>query len=220
MCQVVKYYLSCTHTERYRLVKPCPFGFASSCKGNNNQIIAYRPVYTPLWCGPCFGQRHDTILAVHRLYMEEVYAQAEREGWSNRNTEQAIRRCCQQEDKEIQSFLAAVEEAESRNVRLHGVRRGQYRGDSNGEEYEGEGDSEDNDDDADESDSEAERVSNLVTISCGQRNDIDLDDESSGSDSEEPPRRMLNYQRFPSNDFPRASDILDESLPEGMSDAE
>ena len=152
--------------------------------------------------------------------MEEVYAQAEREGWSNRNTEQAIRRCCQQEDKEIQSFLAAVEEAESRNVRLHGVRRGQYRGDSNGEEYEGEGDSEDNDDDADESDSEAERVSNLVTISCGQRNDIDLDDESSGSDSEEPPRRMLNYQRFPSNDFPRASDILDESLPEGMSDAE
>ena len=100
--------------------------------------------------------------------MDEIYAQAEREGWSNRKIEQVIRRCYQQEDKEIQSFLAAVEEAESRNVRLHGVRRGQHRGDSNGEEYEGEVDSEDNDDDADESDSEAERVSNLVTISCGQ----------------------------------------------------
>ncbi|KAL9071390.1 MAG: hypothetical protein Q9161_004249 [Pseudevernia consocians] len=145
--------------------------------------------------------------------MDEIYAQAEREGWSNRKIEQVIRRCYQQEDKEIQSFLAAVEEAESRNVRLHGVR-------SNGKEYEGEVDSEDNDDDADESDSEAERVSNLVTTSCGQRNDIDLDDESSGSDSEEPPGRMLKYQRFSSNDFPRASDTLDKSLPQGMSDAE
>ncbi len=222
MCQVVEYYLSCTHTERYRLINSCPFGFASSCKGKNNQIIAYRRVYTPLWCDPCFRQRHDTILAVHQLYMDEVHAQAEREGWSNREIERAMRRCHQQEDKEIQSFLVAVEEAESRNARLHGARRGQHNGDSNEEEYEGEGGSEDND--VDESDGESARASNLVTTSCGQRDYINIDDESSCSDSERPqgpPSRMLNYQRFPSNEgrmshhggFPGANNILDESIP-------
>lgn len=229
MCQVVECYLSCTHNERYRLINPCPFGFASSCKGKNNQIIAYRRVYTPLWCGPCSRQRHDTILAVHQLYTDEVHAQAEREGWSNRAIERAMRRCHQQEDKEIQSFLVAVEEAESRNARLHGARRGQHNGDSNEEEYEGEGGSEDNEDnDIDESDSESARASNLVTTSCGQQDYINIDDESSCSDSEGPPSRMLNYQRFPSNEgrmshhggFPGANNILDESIPQGMSDAE
>lgn len=197
MCQVVEHYLSCTHTERYRLVNSCPFGFctdASSCKGNNNQIIAYRLVYTPLWCGPCFRQRHDTILAVHRLYVNEIYAQAEREGWYNSSIEQAIRRCFQEEDKEIQSFLAAVEEAESHNASLHGVSRRQHGGVSDEEEYEG--DSEDNEDDADESDGEAERVSSLVTTSCRRRNHIDLDDESSGSDSEGPLGRIPSCGRF------------------------
>ncbi|CAF9920420.1 hypothetical protein IMSHALPRED_004887 [Imshaugia aleurites] len=111
--------------------------------------------------------RHDTILAVHQLYVHEVYAQAEREGWSNRSLERVIRRCHQQEDKEIQSFLAAVEEAETRNARLHRIRRGPRLGDSDEEEREG--DSEDNvDDDA----------------SCGPRDCIEFDDESSDNDSE------------------------------------
>ena len=197
MCQVIEHYLSCTHTQRYSLVNSCPFGFCtdvSSCKGNNNQIIANRLIYTPLWCGPCFHQRHDTILAVHQLYANEIYAQAECEGWSNSAIEQAIRRHFQQEDKEIQSFLAAVEETESRNARLHGVRRRQHGWDSDEEEYEG--DSEDNEDDTDGSDSEGERVSNLVTRSCEQRNYIDLDDESSGSDSEGPLGRVLICESF------------------------
>ena len=192
MCQIVEYYLSCTHTERYRLVNTCPFGFcrdASSCKGNNNQIIAYRPVYTPLWCGPCFRQRHNTILVVHRLYVGELYAQAERGGWSNRSIEQAIRRCYQQEDKEIECFLAAVEEAESHNARLHSAKRGAHHGDSDEDEYGS--DSEDNDDDVDESDNETEGGSTLNITSCGPRNCIELDDESSGSDSEGSPARML-----------------------------
>ena len=123
--------------------------------------------------------------------MDEVHAQAEREGWSNRKVERAIRRCHQQEDKETQSFLVAVEEAESRNARLHGARRGRHNGNSNEEEYEGEGGSEDND--VDESDSESARGPNLVTISCGQRDYINIDDESSCSDSEGPPSRLLNY---------------------------
>lgn len=192
MCQVVEYYLSCTHAERYRLVNTCPFGFcrdASSCKGNNNQTIAYQPVYTPLWCGSCFHQRHDTILAVHRPYVGELYAQAECEGCSNRSIEQAIRRCYQQEDKEIQCFLAAVEEAESHNARLHSAGRGAHHGDSDEDEYES--NSEDNDDDVDESDNETEGGSTLNITSCGPRNYIELDDESSGSDSEGSPARML-----------------------------
>lgn len=122
--------------------------------------------------------------------MDEVYAQAEREGWSNRCIQQAMERCYQQEDKEIQSFLAAVEEAESRNARIHGVRRGQYHGDSDEEECEC--DSEDNSDNADESDSEIEEASTLVTTGCGQQRHVDLDDESSGSDSEGLLGRMLN----------------------------
>lgn len=133
MCQVVKYYFSCTHTDRYRLVNACSFGFcpnARSCIGNNNQIMAYRPVPTSLWCEPCLRRRHQIILAVHRLLMYDVCAQAEREGWSNHSIGQAMRRCREQEDKEIGSFLAAVEEAENRNARLYRVRRGQHYGDS------------------------------------------------------------------------------------------
>lgn len=86
--------------------------------------------------------------------MDDIYAQSEREGWSHSSIERALRRCYQQEDKEIQSFLAAVEEAENHNARLHGVRRRQNCEDSDEEEHEG--DSEDNDNgDADETDSEA-----------------------------------------------------------------
>ncbi|KAF6237599.1 hypothetical protein HO173_004489 [Letharia columbiana] len=153
------------------------------------EIMAYRPVYTPLWCGPCFRQRHDTILAVHRLYVGELYAQAECGGWSNRSIEQAIRRCYQQEDKEIECFLAAVEEAESHNARLHSARRKAHHGNSDEDEYES--DSEDNDDDVDESDNETEGGSTLNITSCGPRHYIELDDESSGSDSEGSPARML-----------------------------
>ena len=151
-----------------------------------------------MWCGPCFRQRHDTILAVHRLYVDEVHAQAEREGWSNSRIEQAILRCSQQEDKEIQSFLTAVEEAESRNARLNDMRRRQDDRYSGAEEYEV--DSEDNEDDTDESDSEAERTSSLVATSCGQQNYTDLDDESSGNDNEGPPGRVLHCRRFPSSE--------------------
>lgn len=203
MCQVVERYLSCTHTQRYCLVNSCPFGFCydtRSCKGNNNQTNAYRPVYNPMWCSPCFRLRHDTILAVHRLYVDEVYAQAEREGWSNSRIEQAILRCSQQEDKEIQSFLTAVEEAESRNARLNDMRRRQDDRFSGAEEYEV--DSEDNEDDPDESDSEAERTSSLVATRCGQRSFTDLDDESSGSDNEGPPGRVLHCGRFLSSEGP------------------
>lgn len=72
MCQVLAKYLSCTHTERYRLVHARPRRFSSSCKGNNYQIIAYRPIYTPLRGHAYFRQRHNTILAVHVPYMDEV----------------------------------------------------------------------------------------------------------------------------------------------------
>ncbi|KAL9138714.1 MAG: hypothetical protein Q9175_000069 [Cornicularia normoerica] len=81
--------------------------------------------------------------------------------------------------REIRSFLPAVEEAERRNARLNGVRRWQHRGDSDDEEN-------NDNDDADESDSEALPASNLVSTSCRQCDYTDLDDESSGSDSEEP----------------------------------
>ncbi|KAF6226424.1 hypothetical protein HO133_009290 [Letharia lupina] len=94
-----------------------------------------------------------------------------------------------QEDKEIECFLAAVEEAESHNARLHSARRGQHHGDSDEDEYGS--DSEDNDDDVDESDNETEGGSTLNITSCGPRNCIELDDESSGSDSEGSPARML-----------------------------
>ena len=104
--------------------------------------------------------------------MDEVFAQAECEGWSNRSIARAMERCYEQENKEVESFLVAVEEAENRNARLHVIRRGQQTGDN--DEEEGEGDLEDNNDDADESDSEAEGASNLVTTSCRQRNHIDL----------------------------------------------
>ncbi|CAD6573620.1 MAG: hypothetical protein ASARMPRED_006215 [Alectoria sarmentosa] len=141
----------------------------------------------------------QSIILLHRLYVDEVYAQAEREGWSNSRIEQAIRRCSQQEDKEIQSFLTAVEEAESRNARLNDMRRQDDRY-SGAEEYEV--DPEDNEDDPDESDSEAERTSSLVATSCGQRNYTDLDDESCGSDNEGPPGRVLHCRRFPSSEGP------------------
>lgn len=94
--------------------------------------------------------------------------------------------------------MASVEEVESRNARLQGVRRRQHGWDSDEEEYEG--DSEDNENDTDESDSEGERFSNLVTSSCGQRNYVDLDDESSGSDSEWPLGRILICERFSSSE--------------------
>lgn len=58
-------------------------------------------------------------------------------------------------------------------------------------------DSEDNIEDADESESEAEGTSDLVTTSCRQQNQIGLDDESSGSDNDELPDRLVHCQRFP-----------------------
>lgn len=124
------YCLSCTHTERYCHVDARPYGFPASCKGKNCQLIAYRPIYTPLWGCPSFRQRHDTILAVHNVHMDEVYAQAERERRSYRSVAQAMKRYYQQEHIEIKIFLAAVEEAESPIARVHGVRRGKYHRDS------------------------------------------------------------------------------------------
>ena len=47
-----------------------------------------------------------------------------------------MERSYQQEDKEIQRVLAAVEEAESRNARLHNTRRGVHHRNSGEEEYE------------------------------------------------------------------------------------
>lgn len=104
-----------------------------------------------------------------------------------------MKRCCRQEDTENQISLAAIEEAGSRNARMHGVRKGQYLRDSDEEELDC--DSEDNCDDAEEPDIELERASTLVTTSCGQREYIDLDDESRGSDSIGILDRMLNPQR-------------------------
>lgn len=47
-----------------------------------------------------------------------------------------MRRCYLQEDKEIQSFLAAVEEAKSRKARLYGASRAQHSREIEEVEYE------------------------------------------------------------------------------------
>ena len=75
-----------------------------------------------------------------------------------------MRRCYQQENREIQSFLVAVEEAERRNARLRSGRRGQTGRTSDAKEYES--DSEDDNGEAEDFNSATDEGSDLITTSC------------------------------------------------------
>lgn len=70
---------------RYRRVHRCLEGFCTrfnSCKGSMNQVIAIRLICSPRWCDDCHSRRELAIEDVHRIYRNEVYKQAEWEGWS------------------------------------------------------------------------------------------------------------------------------------------
>ena len=108
--QAVESYFSCTH----RAILFVHLALWISVRATTTRSLLNKQSIFSLWCDPCLRQRHDAILTARELYAHEIYAQAEHQRWSSPSIEQAIRICYQQLDREIQSFSAAVEEAESR----------------------------------------------------------------------------------------------------------
>lgn len=63
----------------------CSDGFslaARSCKGNDNQVMAYQPFSNPRSCNACEDYKSELLQRIRRIYVGEVQSKAEREGWS------------------------------------------------------------------------------------------------------------------------------------------
>ena len=88
------------------------------------------------------------------MYVGDIYAQGEREGWSDEDVEGAVERCFDRRFKELQGFHAAVVEVEERRA-LEEISGDEGEGEQ-GEVSEGEelGWDADIDDDSSESESE------------------------------------------------------------------
>ena len=107
------------------------------------------------------------------MYVGDIYAQGEREGWSDEDVEGAVERCFDRRFKELQGFHAAVVEVEEREEQLFGaVRRDEGEGEERRalEEISG-----------DEGEGEQGEVSEGEELGW----DADIDDDSSESESED-----------------------------------
>ena len=97
---------------------------AASCKANNNQIIAYQPVFIPRYCKPCERTRISAIWEVYQIYASEIDAQACQESWPQERFREALRRNHDAERKEIEGFLQRLEDLEIQDdIRFHSRRR-------------------------------------------------------------------------------------------------
>ena len=80
-----------------------------------NQIVASVPFYNPRWCDDCYNERVNAIREVCNIYIGDIYAQGEREGWGTERIEDAVERCYDQKHKELELFYNAIVEAEERD---------------------------------------------------------------------------------------------------------
>lgn len=117
--QVIDYYQSgCGCTTRYRLVHRCHEGFcpdSASCRANNNQVIAYRPIFVPRYCRLCEIDRLNLISDVYQIYADEIDPQACRELWPRERRLEAHDRCNQESEKERDRFLDVLSERENQD---------------------------------------------------------------------------------------------------------